>query len=240
MKKKELLTVKKNKSTLCLLLGAIYLALFFAVTIGLVCSGFGDFSYDRFITGLGDRLGDGRFFCELNLEMYELFGNNPFWYDLTEILGLVCFLFPLAFAGMGLFQLCKRKSLKKVDKDLYFLAGLYVVTGIFYVLFEKIVINYRPIITEDGIEASFPSSHTVLVCVFAGSAAFFLARRIRNRWLRVGVVVLCAALTALVSFGRLLAGVHWFTDVLGGVLLAGGLVLLCKGLVLRFCARPQR
>lgn len=218
--------MKKNKRKLCLILGAVYLALFVALAVGLVCSDFGDYTKNRF-SSMPSAECDG-FFCSLNEDLFRTFGVSQFWYNLSEILGFAAFLLPLAFAGLGLVQLCKGRSLKKVDKDLYLLAGLYVVTGIFYVLFEKIVINYRPILTEEGLEASFPSTHTLLVCVILGSASFFLQRRLRNRWLRRGINGVCFLWMVAVSVGRLLAGVHWFTDVLGGVLLGGALVFFFK------------
>lgn len=231
--------MRKNRGKRYLIFGAVFLALFLALTVGLVCSGFGDYTRARLTTSGWLAQQDG-VFCELNEEMLQSFGSNPFWYDLSEILGLVCFVFPLAFAGLGLFQLCKRKSLKKVDADLYFLAGLYAVTGMFYLLFEKVVINYRPVLMDGVLEASYPSSHTLLVCVIVGSAVFFLKCRLRNRWLRLGISVIGFVLIFAVSLGRLFAGVHWSTDVLGGVLLADGLVFLYKGFVLLFYGALRR
>ena len=122
----------------------------------------------------------------------------------------------------------RRKSLLKVDKALFALAGLYAVTVFFYVFFEMVVINYRPIIEAgaEHVEASFPSSHTMLTCVIMGGAFVLIGKYIKNRGLCIALRCLAIALAVITVVGRLLSGVHWFTDIIGGLLLSFSLVFM--------------
>ena len=130
------------------------------------------------------------------------------------------------FAVIGLIQLIKRRSLLKVDKRILGLGVLFVVMAVVYVLFEILIVNYRPVIMPDKTlpEASFPSSHTVLACVVLSGVALMLNYYIKNVRLRISLQALCALVIMLTLFGRLLCGIHWFTDIIGGILISIALV----------------
>ena len=161
-------------------------------------------------------------FSTINGKIHEITGVNMKWYKLTDLLGYaalgICALFGLA----GLIQLIKRKSFAKVDRSIYSLAGLYIVVIGLYVFFEKYIINYRPIIMPGAAapEASFPSSHTMLIITVMASTAMVLGRYVSSGFLRTLVTVLCAAVMIITVYGRMICGVHWFTDIIGGILLS--------------------
>ena len=158
----------------------------------------------------------------LNAAAKDFFGTNTAWYKLTKITGLLSIASCGVFALLGLFQLIKRKSLLKVDTDILTLGGLYILTGSVYIFFENFIINYRPLIMEGEAlpEASFPSSHTVLAVVVLGSIFILLNKYIKNKPLLYTLKALCAALAVITVIGRMLSGVHWITDILGGVILS--------------------
>lgn len=165
---------------------------------------------------------------KINQTVHNLFGVNMAWYDVTDWFGYLAIAVGLCFAGIGLAQLIKRKSFAKVDKEIYAAGVLYVIMAALYAGFEKVIINYRPVLMPgcDVPEASFPSSHTVLVCVIMGSAVWLI-----GHYLKTGI--LCTVLQSemiivmmLTVFFRLISGVHWFTDILGGVLLSAALLFL--------------
>ena len=164
----------------------------------------------------------------LNGSIRDAIGTNMFWYYLTEGIGVLAILTAVAFAALGAYQLIKRKSFLKVDKTILALGGLYVIVIILYVLFEKAVVNYRPVIMpgETEPEASFPSTHTMLIFVIFGSAAVALKRYLKNRKAYLISAAVCIGLIALTVVGRLLSGVHWFTDIIGGILISAALVCL--------------
>lgn len=169
----------------------------------------------------------------INKAVHEFLGENMLWYDITDILGLVAITVVAVFAVLGAIQLIKRKSIKKVDMKILTLGGLYAVMMLFYVLFEVVIINYRPIIMPDSTEpeAAFPSSHTMLVCVIMCSAVMVMKDYIKNAHLRLALQIVSAVIVAVTVVGRLLSGVHWLTDVFGGVLISITLLSIFKALI---------
>ena len=171
--------------------------------------------------------------AQINQFFFKLFGVHLLWYTITDWLGVAALLTAAVFALAGLVQLIKRRSLLKVDKEIFALGVLYsAVIGI-YVLFERVVMNYRPIILPGCTkpEASFPSSHTMLVCVMMGSAFLIMHRYIKNKNLCRILQGICAVTIAVTVAGRLISGVHWFTDICGGILISTALLALFSGVV---------
>ena len=163
-------------------------------------------------------------FSTLNHFFHEMFGMNSFWYHVTKYLGIVPFLLVAFYGVQGFLQLIKTKSIMKVDKELLFLGGLYVLLGITYLVFEKIIINYRPVLLDGELEASYPSSHTMLALVICLSSLMILRKYIKNRqllkYLNLGTIFVMLVLV----IGRVLSGVHWISDILGGILISLTLV----------------
>ena len=169
----------------------------------------------------------------LNQFVFDLFGVNILWYNITDWLGVAAVLTGFVFAVTGLVQLIKRRSLLKVDREILSLGGLYIVVIGLYLFFENVIINYRPIIMPDNTspEASFPSSHTMLVCVIMGSAAMLINRYIRNKPLNRILRAVCYVIIGVTVVGRLIAGVHWFMDILGGILISVTLLSLYEEVI---------
>lgn len=163
--------------------------------------------------------------------------TNVHWmlYTLTDWLGLVPIVVCLLFACVGLAQLVQRRSLLKVDLDILLLGVYYVLVIFAYLLFEMIPLNYRPVLIEGILEASYPSSTTLLVLSVMPTLHFQAERRLKNSALRHCIKVLTVLFSVFMVVGRLLSGVHWLTDIMGAILLSGGLFLLYKASVLRFC-----
>ena len=166
-------------------------------------------------------------FSQLNLAVAEQFGVSMTWYKITTVLGVFALALAGFFALVGLIQLILRKSLMKVDKELLALGGLYAATLVLYVLFEKVIVNYRPMIMpgETAPEASFPSTHTMLFFTILGSAAMVAGRYLKDERKALLVKVACGVLLILGVAFRLGSGVHWFTDICGGVLISSALLL---------------
>ena len=164
-------------------------------------------------------------FAAVNGWAFDRIGVHWFWYHITDWLGLVPIAFAIGFAAVGLWQWVRRRSIRKVDGSILLLGGFYLLVMGCYVFFEQVVINYRPILMDGGMEASYPSSHTVMVLCLMSTAAMELRTLCRERKALCRCVDVFAVLLIFITVaGRLLSGVHWLTDIVGGVLLSAALV----------------
>lgn len=168
----------------------------------------------------------------LNQWCFEHLGVHPIWYEITEVLGIIALTVAAGFGLSGLVQLIRRKSLRKVDFQILLLGAFYGITAAVYVFFECAAINYRPVLLDNALEASYPSSHTLLVLCIMGTAVPEFRRRTASRKrLRTVLETLSYLMMAVTVIGRLLSGVHWFTDIAGGVLLSAALGMTCTAAV---------
>ena len=196
---------------------AVFLLVLFAVWTGLVCC------ID--VQPIGPR-GAEVGFATLNGWMHSLIGVNMSLYTITDWLGLL----PIAIAGgfgiCGFMQWIKRKKLWKVDRSILILGCFYAAVIAVYVFFEWIPVNDRPVLIENRLEASYPSSTTVLTLCVTVTALMQWKRRISNKMFRRFLQFADIVFIAFMVLGRLLSGVHWITDIIGGGLISAGLILL--------------
>ena len=174
-------------------------------------------------------------FAMLNGWFHQLTGVHWTLYILTDWLGLVPIFVCLIFAGVGFVQLVQRKSLFKVDLDIILLGVYYVLVIFGYLLFEMVPINYRPVLIEGFLEASYPSSTTLLVLSVMPTLYFQAQRRLTPNALRQTICIFSILFSAFMVIGRLISGVHWLTDIVGAVLLSNGIFLIYKASVNLLC-----
>lgn len=165
-------------------------------------------------------------FATVNENFKNAFGVNMLLYNITDWLGVVAILVVLGFSILGLIQLIKRKSLFLVDRSIIALGGFYLIVMAVYLFFEYNVVNYRPVLINNVLEVSYPSSTTMLVMCVMPTAMLQFRRLIKNKSLRMITNILFSLFTVLMIFGRILSGVHWITDILGGILLSSTLIML--------------
>ena len=165
-------------------------------------------------------------FATVNGFVHRLTGVCMPIYTITDWLGLVPVFIGFAFAALGLAQWIKRKHILKVDFSILMLGAFYLLMLAVYLLFETVVINYRPVLINGYLEVSYPSSTTLLTLCVMPTTAWQLRRRIRTACLRRVVTAVIALFMVFMVGGRLLAGVHWLTDIVGGGLLAAAMVSL--------------
>ena len=165
-------------------------------------------------------------FATLNGYIHDLTGVNMRLYVITDWLGLVPIGIAFGFAVLGLVQWIKRKSLLKVDRSILTLGGFYIVVMAAYILFEIVVINYRPTLIDGYLEASYPSSTTMLVMCVMPTAMMQFSKRIKNDLFRRCVMFIIIAFIVFMVIGRLVSGVHWITDIIGGALFSTSIVLI--------------
>lgn len=171
-------------------------------------------------------------FATVNRFVHDLTGVHMSLYAVTDWLSLVPFLFAAGFGMLGLVQWIRRKHLLRVDRDLLVLGGFYIAVMAVYLLFELVVVNYRPVLINGIPEPSYPSSTTMLVMCVMPTALMQFHRRIKHGLVRRWVSTAGIAFTLFMVIGRLVSGVHWFTDIVGGAFLSTGLVLLYAAFIL--------
>lgn len=167
-------------------------------------------------------------FATLNGFFHNLTGVHMSLYLITDWLSLIPLGFVPGFALLGLVQWIKRRKLLRVDYSILVLGGFYVVVMAVFVLFELFVVNYRPVLIGGQLEASYPSSTTMLVMCVMPTAMMQLNARLRNQALRRCVTFSMATFMVFMVIGRLVSGVHWLTDIVGGALLSAGLVMMYR------------
>ena len=167
-------------------------------------------------------------FSALNSLFHRATGVNMTLYTLTDLLSVIPLLVVVTFGLVGLCQWIKRRSILRVDYSIIILGMFYVAVMAAFAFFEVVVINYRPILIEGRQEASYPSSTTMLVLCVMPTAVMQLNSYVKNKVLKNTFTVITTAFTAFMVTARLICGVHWLTDIVGGILLSAGLVLLYR------------
>ena len=169
-------------------------------------------------------------FATINKFLFNKIGVNMLWYTITDWLGIIPILISIVYAFVGLFQLIKRKSLKKVDTEMIILGIFYIIVMSIYILFEKYIINYRPILMNGFLEASFPSSHTLMTICLCGSSIIINNRLFKNNFTKI-INIISIFIIFITIIGRFISGVHWFTDIIGGTLISSFLLMLLYSLL---------
>ena len=165
-------------------------------------------------------------FASLNRFFHNITGVHFGLYNITDWLGLVPIGVACFFAMLGLAQWIKRKKLAKVDRNLLILGGFYIAVMVVYFLFETVVINYRPVLIGGYLEVSYPSSTTLLVMCVMPTAMMQVKVYIKNKIFRRCILVIITLFIAFMIIGRLVSGVHWLTDIIGGALISSELVMM--------------
>ncbi len=209
--------------------GIIMMAIFIIYTIAV------KFVNVKDIGPLNSKVG----FATLNNFYRHILDFNNFWYKISEFFGYLTILIAVFFVIVAVVQLIQRKSIWRIDKNIISLGGFYAAVMLLYVFFEKVIINYRPVILDEGLEASFPSSHTVLAICITGSAVFQFRKYFKNKEKRRCAYIIVIFIGAMTVAGRVLSGVHWVSDIIGGIILSIAMLLLYKAVFVNIEIREK-
>ena len=215
--RKDGMNMKRNEKT-HLLAGIGFLIAFLLWTVLIRC-------IDVQAAGPG---GTNVGFAAFNLWFHKLTGVHMTVYTFTDWLGLVPIAVCLGFGVVGVFQLIRRRSLLRVDPDIILLGLYYILVILAYLVFEMVPINYRPILIGGALEASYPSSTTLLVLSVMPTLVFQVGRRCERKTVTRAVSIIVVLFSAFMVIGRAVSGVHWATDIIGAVFLSAGLFLLYR------------
>ena len=147
--------------------------------------------------------------------------NTGLFKTLTDVLMFAAISTLVPFAVVGLVQLIKRKSLNKVDPVIYIILAGYVAMVVIYFVFEIMKINYSPLSTAEDLKASYPSSHVMIYSVMMGAAVLGLLHYAKmNDDLKLLINIFYMFSTIGMAALRLLSGQHYFTDIIGALLIS--------------------
>lgn len=169
-------------------------------------------------------------FATVNVFVHNLFGQNKVYDRISDFLAVLSLFVACSFAIIGAYQLLQKKSILKVDSSIILLGVTYVFVILIYVLFEKLVINFRPVLEKGVLEASYPSSHTMMILIILGTARTTMERIIHNELVLKGLRIVLAVLMVLAVAFRIMSGVHWFTDILGALFISAAVIQLYNSL----------
>lgn len=166
-------------------------------------------------------------FSTLNKAVFSSLGENMKWDKITDVIVVVSILMAGIFLLIGVIQWLGRKSLKKVDKEILGLGLVLVLIGVVYIVFEKfLTINYRPILENGVLEPSFPSTHTLVTVTLLVVAMRIFTKVLQDKKTRIFLDIILVLMMGLMVFGRLAAGMHWLTDVVGAILWSGVIIMV--------------
>ena len=163
-------------------------------------------------------------FSTLNSFILKKVGINMVFYKITEVLGIIPILIAVLYGIKGTIQLIKRKNLFKVDYEIIILGIFYIITIMIYLFFEKLIINYRPALMDGKLEASYPSSHTMISIFICMSAVIVNRYLIKNNNINKRLNIIILIIMVLIVVGRIISGVRWISDILGGLLISAFLI----------------
>ena len=164
-------------------------------------------------------------FAGINGRAAQALPFNKGWYTLSKVVGILALLVAAGFAVVGVMQLIQEKSLRRVDRMILALGVLYLIVLVLYVSFNKLALNYRPVDLGEGLEPSYPSTHTLLAFCILGSAMMAIDSVFASPRVCLVFRIAFAVGIVLIVVGRLLSGVHWVSDIVGGVLISSALLL---------------
>lgn len=131
MKKRTLLTIA---ALICFVLFALFTVAVKKIDVQAIGAGMSDIGFASFNDGMRVKI-----------------GTSGTMDKLSTMLMLLGFGTAFVFFVIWLVQIFKYRTFTApLDGELYLLGLTYIALMVFYVLFEKLVINYRPILGEAG------------------------------------------------------------------------------------------
>lgn len=170
-------------------------------------------------------------FAWLNAAVHNSIGESGFWCSVSEILGIITLAVAAIFACLGLVDAIRGKSIRAVQSNTIFLGAVYCLAVGLYMFFEFVIINFRPVLEDGALAASYPSSHTLLACVVMGSCIVWLMKSELKKPIKLTLIFSSIIVGVGGIIARFLSGQHWLTDILGGLILGISLLFFYVGLV---------
>ncbi len=168
----------------------------------------------------------------LNAGWWQSTGTHAWAEKISDWLGYLTLLMAVGLAVWQIVVAVRGRSLR-LARHWWVLDGVIIAAVACYLLFELVVINGRPLLVEGALKASYPSTHALLFATVLPWVAVIVGREVKNRPLVITVAVLCGVMALAGVILRAICGVHWFSDIIGGILLAGALDFIALALAVK-------
>ena len=156
---------------------------------------------------------------KINHFFWQHCGKHEIWERITDYLGYVLILVLVGILAWQIWQWIQRKSLRRIDRNLLLFDFVCVTLVVVYFFFEIVVVNYRPLLDHGEAKASYPSSHVMLFATILPLLIWQVWHYLKSKPLCIVLTVIISVILIIGVVGRLFSGVHWFTDILGGVII---------------------
>ena len=134
--------------------------------------------------------------------------------DIILDISVGCIIF---YMIMGLIQIFKKNE---PSNEIIFIGIMMIVIIVIWIVFDKfLIINHRPIYITMELEGSFPSTHVIITTFVMLVNIALVSKNIKKKNLRIALYIANGVVILASPICRLLSNMHWFTDILGGVLL---------------------
>ncbi len=94
---------------------------------------------------------------------------------------------------------------------------------VFNTIFKNIIRRDRPnilrLITQGGF--SYPSGHAMITMCCYGYLFYYVYNFVKNKYLKIILLIILGILIISIPISRIYVGVHYFSDIIGGLLLGG-------------------
>ena len=109
----------------------------------------------------------------------------------------------------------------KDKKDAKFITLNLILSFIFNRILKIIVARPRPNVLRLSSESgySFPSGHTMIATAFYGFLIYLIYKKISNKFIKYILITLISLLVICIGISRIYLGVHYTTDVIGGIII---------------------
>jgi len=178
-------------------------------------------------------------FSTLNKWFSSTIGFNMILYEITDWAGILPVATAIIYGFIGLYQWIKRKKIKNVDTNILLLGGFYLLIFAIYMLFNYVVINYRPLLINGYLEPSFPSSTTLMSITFIMLSNYQINVYIKNKKAKGILSVLSIIFMLFLVVGRIISGVHWITDIIASILLSISILFIYQFLCNKYKLKTQ-
>lgn len=163
-------------------------------------------------------------FTSLNILIHSLFLSiqNDILIDISRFIGFIFDTTSLVIISLVISIYLLKKYSKK---EALFFSITMLADAIILFIFKNLIKLQRPL---NGFETNFgfPSGHTTTAIVFFGLLTYFLLKKSKLK-----IVYISAFMVLLIALSRLYLGVHWLTDIIGG--LALGTFILTLSFILK-------